>query len=96
MGEGKTRRAVSMTPVALSRGSRDGTPRRECAERGRPRLARLATASARTRPRAEVGGPGEESDESVVPTKAAKAAGGKGLYSKTRPLRGRSWGLWRH
>lgn len=27
-------------------------------------------------------GPGEESDESIVPRKAVKAAGGKGLYSK--------------
>src|SRR5438034_952544 len=81
---------------ALSRGIRDGTPRKERVERGRPRLARVAPANERTRPRAESGGLGEESDESVVPVKAVKAAGGKGLYLMKRPLQGRSWRLWRH
>ena len=81
---------------ALSRGIRDGTPRRERAERGRSRPGRMATATARARLQTKTSGPGEKSDESVVPVKAVKAAGGKGLCSMTRPLQGRSWGLWRH
>jgi hypothetical protein len=82
--------------TALSRGIRDGTPRKERAEHGRPRLERVATATGRTRPQAKPARPGEESDEPIVPMKAVKAVGGKGLYSKKRPLRGRSWRLWRH
>jgi RNA-directed DNA polymerase len=42
----------------------------------------VASATGRTRPHAEAPGLPEESDESVVPTKAVKAAGGKGLYSE--------------
>src|SRR6185369_4842639 len=34
--------------------------------------------------------PGEESDGSIVPAKAAKTAGGTGPYSTTRPLRQRT------
>src|SRR5712692_9208430 len=74
---------------ALSRGIRDGTSREERVERGRPRLARIATATGRSRPQAEMAGSGEESDGSVVPVKAAKAAGGKGPCSKRRPQQGR-------
>jgi hypothetical protein len=42
-----------------------------------------------TRPRAEASRSDEESDESVVPVKVVKAAGGKGLCSKVRPQRER-------
>lgn len=64
---------------ALLRGSRDGTPRQERAERGRPRPTRVATATADARPQAKVHGSDEESEELILPTKAVKAAGGKGL-----------------
>jgi hypothetical protein len=75
---------------ALLRGSRDGTPRQERVERGRPRLMRVATATEGARPQAKVLRSDEESDESTVPMKAVKAAGGKGLYSMMRPQPGRS------
>ena len=48
------------------------------------------------RPRAEASRSGEESDESIVPTKAVKVAGGKGLCSMVRPQQERERRLWRH
>jgi hypothetical protein len=72
--------------TALSRGSRGGTSRKEHAEHGRPHAERVATATRGTRPRAEAVRPGEESDGSIVPMNAVKAAGGKGPDSTMRPL----------
>src|SRR2546423_837351 len=95
-GEDSTHRALLEKAGALSRGIRDGTSRQERVERGRPRLARIATATGGSRPQAETAGPDEESDGSVVPVKAVKAAGGKGPCSKTRPQQGRKRRLWRH
>lgn len=46
---------------------------------------RVATATAGTRPQAKARRSAEESDESMVPMKAVKAAGGTGLYSMVRP-----------
>ena len=51
---------------------------------------RIATATEGTRPQAEAPRSDEGSDESILPVKAAKAAGGKGLGSTTRPQPGRS------
>lgn len=57
---------------------------------------RVAAATEGPRPQAEAGGLDEESDGSVVPMKAAKAAGGKGLCSTMRPQQGGTRGLWEH
>ncbi len=40
---------------------------------------RTATATGDARPQAKVHGSDEESEEPILPTKAVKAAGGKGL-----------------
>ena len=53
---------------------------------------RAATATAGPRPRAKARRPDEESDESIVPMKAVKAAGGKGLCSMARPQQGKERG----
>ena len=61
------------------RGSRDSTQQEEGVERERPRSDR-AIETARTRPKAKAYGLSEESEKLVVPLKATKAAGGKGLH----------------
>jgi hypothetical protein len=79
----------------LPRGNRDGTLRKRGVERGRPRPLRVATATAGTRPQAKARRAVEESDEPIVPLKATKAAGGKGLYSNGATPVGKERRLWR-
>ncbi len=57
---------------------------------------REAAATVWARPQAKLSGLGEESDEPVVPMKATKAAGGKGLYSMTATEAGKERRLWQH
>jgi hypothetical protein len=64
---------------SVLRGSRDSTQQQEGVERERPRSDR-AIETGRPRPKAEAVRLSEESEKLVVPLKAVKAAGGKGLH----------------
>ena len=64
---------------SVLRGSRDSTQQQEGVERERPCSDR-AIETGSTRPKAKAVRLSEESEKLVVPVKAVKAAGGKGLH----------------